>query len=284
MLSLRTSSVAALSVLAAVSAASAQLVRSGAGPTAGDIAAALAGFRADLGTLNPNQPGTFLTGRREINWDAVPDASSDPNFLAPNFFNGPASPRSRGVVFSTPGSGFFVSADDSNPTATPQDFASIDPSYANEFAAFSPQRLFTATDSTITDVAFFVPGTSQPATTRGFGAVFSDVDLAGSAYIEYYDVSNVLIHTAHAPAAGIGQATFSFVGASWDDPVVARVRIISGTAALGAGVLDRPDAAEFPTDLVVMDDFIYGEPVPAPGGAIVLAGVAGVAAARRRRA
>jgi len=37
---------------------------------------------------------------------------------------------------------------------------------------------------------------------------------------------------------------------------VGRVRITSGTTPLGTGVLDNPPG----TDLVVMDDFIYGEP------------------------
>ena len=51
--------------------------------------------------------GSFGGARREINWDGVPDASADPNSLPANFFN-VNSPR--GVVLSTPGTGFLVSA------------------------------------------------------------------------------------------------------------------------------------------------------------------------------
>ena len=51
------------------------------------IQATVDSFRAALGTLNPNVAGSFGSGRREINWDGVPDASSAPNLLPANFFN-----------------------------------------------------------------------------------------------------------------------------------------------------------------------------------------------------
>src|SRR5438067_1137312 len=125
---------------------SAQLVRSAAGPNAASITPARDQFRADLGggvVLDPPAfPGRFGGVRREINWDGVPDARSAPNNLPANFFN-VNSPR--GVVFSTPGTGFQVSA--TAASGTPIEFGNIDPSYGREFAAFSAQRLFTALDS-----------------------------------------------------------------------------------------------------------------------------------------
>ena len=51
--------------------------------------------------------GSFGGLRREINWDGVPETLSDPNPLPADFFN-INSPR--GAVFSTPGTGFLVSA------------------------------------------------------------------------------------------------------------------------------------------------------------------------------
>src|SRR4051812_46651063 len=84
----------------AASPASALTVFSAAGPTAASIQPSVDNFRASLGTLNANVAGSFGTGRREINWDGVPDAFAAPNLLPANFFN---SNSPRGVVFSTPG-------------------------------------------------------------------------------------------------------------------------------------------------------------------------------------
>src|SRR5919109_280831 len=92
----------------------APVVFEAAGAEPADIQAAVDDFRAFLGDLNPNVPGAFPDGRREINWDGVPDAFAAPNNLPANFFNF-NSPR--GVVFSTPGTGFQVSANAVNPTS-----------------------------------------------------------------------------------------------------------------------------------------------------------------------
>ena len=63
------------------------IVREASGATPASIQAAVDQFRADLGALNPNTRQTFSTGRREINWDGVPEGSSVPNSLLPDFFN-----------------------------------------------------------------------------------------------------------------------------------------------------------------------------------------------------
>src|SRR5207244_9083980 len=144
------------------------IVFSASGSDPASITPTVNAFRSALGTLNPNVPGSFGSGRREINWDGVPDAFSAPNNLPANFFN-VNSPR--GVIFSTPGTGFQVSANAVNPTATPVQFGNLDPNYPTFFEPFSQQRLFTALGSTITEVNFFVPATNTPALTRGFGAV-----------------------------------------------------------------------------------------------------------------
>src|SRR3954453_12084265 len=92
---------------------------------AGNIQGQVDAFRAALGDpLNPNVPGSFGSGRREINWDGVPDALSAPNNLPPNFFN-VNSPR--GAVFAGPGLGFRVSGNLT--VGAPPEFSEINPTY-----------------------------------------------------------------------------------------------------------------------------------------------------------
>jgi hypothetical protein len=169
-----------------------------------------------------------------------------------------------------------VSAREGNPTGTPTDFANLDPGYADTFAPFSPQRLFTPMGSNLTDVRFFISGSATPALTRGFGVVFSDVDTSASATLSFYDASDALLGTFVAPGI-LGNKSFSFVGVAFDSPIVARVRIRSGSVALGAPPTEG-------VDVVAIDDFIYAEPVPEPATwATMIAGLALLGALRLRR-
>ena len=267
--------VAALGAWVLAAAAQAQTVFSSAGANATAITPTVDAFRSTLGTLNPNTAGSFGSGRREINWDGVPDAFAAPNLLPANFFN-VNSPR--GVVFATPGSGFAVSANAG--VGTPQ-FGNIDPNYPTFFEPFSAQRLFTAIGSNIVDVSFFVPGGAQSALTRGFGVVFSDVDFANTTSLSFFNQSNALLGTYFATPSG-GNEGFSFLGVDFGAASVARVRITSGNQFLAPG--------NTALDNVAMDDFIYGEPtivavVPEPGTyALMLAGLGVLLALRRRQA
>jgi hypothetical protein len=242
--------------------ASAQLVRSASGLNAAGITPSVTDFRNDLGTLNPNNVGSVGSGRREINWDGVPDAFSAPNNLPPDFFN-VNSPR--GVVLATPGTGFQISA---NSGVAPVEFGNIDANYPTLFAPFSSQKLFTALGSNITDVRFFIPGTTTAAVTTGFGAVFTDVDGPGTTSLEFFNASNTSLGVFGVPFQE-GNETLSFLGVSFPSAVVARVRVTSGNQVLAAG--------NSAFDIAVMDDFIYGEPrlaaVPEPTGALAALGV-----------
>jgi hypothetical protein len=235
-----------LSSASMIQAAPVVFEASGAVPA--DIQVAVDDFRTFLGPLNPNVAGSFPSGRREINWDGVPDAFSAPNNLPANFFNA-NSPR--GAVFFTPGSGFQVSADDSNPTNTPVRFGNINPLFPALFSTFSPQRLFTALGSNVTETLFFVPGSTTGATVSGFGSVFTDVNRADSTKIEFFDVAGRLLFSRNVLPGTTRRGSLSFLGVGFDaGERVYMVRITSGNQA--PRVPSR--------DVVVMDDFLYGEP------------------------
>ena len=256
----------------------APIVTSVGGSNAASIQPSVDAFRTSLGTLNANVAGSLGSGRREINWDGVPDARSAPNNLPANFFN-VNSPR--GVVFSGPGIGFEVSA--TAASGTPIEFGDINPAYPTLFTTFSPQRLFTALGSTITDVLFFVPSSNTPALSQGFGAVFTDVDLANTTSLQFFDSNNASLGTFFVPPDIVADEGLSFLGVLFTEgSVISRVRITSGNAALGANQLESSN-----NDLVVMDDFIYGEPlaaVPEPESyALILAGLGIVGWVSRRR-
>jgi len=214
-----------------------------------DITAVVEDFRQALGTLNPFAPGEQNGGRREVNWDAVPAGNTNTFTFPGDFFNQNFAPRARGVVFSTDGSGLSVSNDD---------FSFINLAYGDEFNAFSPVRTFSAIGSNTSRVDFFVAGSTTPARSTGFGVVFSDVDQQGSASIKLIGANGESLGVYQAPACGGG---FSFVGAKFASPIVKAVEIKSGHGPLGADAADVSDRNHRPArDLVVMDDFIYGEP------------------------
>ena len=207
-----------------------------------DIKAGVDAYRTLLGAANGGTAGEQPAGRRDINWDGVPAAVTNTDAFPADFFRG------RGIVTSTTGVGFRV-ADDG--------FASVNAGYAGEFNAFSPAKTFASVGSAVMEVRFFVAGSTTPALVTGFGAVFADVGLSGKTTIEYYDAAGAKIATVAAPKQA-GGAGLSFAGVMYDTPVVARVRITSGEAPLGASVRDAARGGT--ADLVVLDDFLYGEP------------------------
>jgi hypothetical protein len=253
------------------------VITTAAGPSASDIQTNVNNFRTSiaLGGGNNGVGGFFTNGFRNINWDGVPDGVADPNLMPGNFFNA-NSPR--GLLLTTPGLGFLNSADSSNPTSSPIEFGTIDPSYPSVFKPFTAERLFIALGSTTTDGRFFVP--TSPGTAAsifGFGVVFNDVDIFGSTSLEFFDLNGVSLGQFFAPVQNDG---FSFLGVAFDQPV-GSVRVTSGNAALGAGVLDGGGI-----DVVAMDDFMYSEPqaiVPEPGAAaFVLLGLGALTIRRHR--
>ena len=257
------------------------VITSATGTTAASITPARDSFRTIIGggTVS-GANGSFGGVRREINWDGVPAGFSAPNNLPANFFNA-NSPR--GAVFSTPGTGFQVSGatTDGGPgQPAPLNFGNINPNYTNTFAPFSAQRLFTSLSSNVMTINFFLAGTNTPGTVSAFGAVFSDVDIANTTSIELFNSASMSLGVFFVPATA-GAATFSFLGISFPDSIIASVQITSGNAALAAGVNDGNGTG---IDIVAMDDFIYAEPIPEPATvAFVLVGLVPLLGVMRKR-
>ena len=230
------------------------------GPTAvAGIQAAVDAFRADLGNpLNGATVGSQPAGRREINWDAVPDADSSPGRFPGDFFNAVA-PRGSLFTNADPRATFQVSTDATNPDAAPVRFGNLNATYATAFGTFSAERLFTAVGSKSYDVTFVVPGTSTRATVSGFGAVFTDVDTAGSSKLEFFDSAGAKIFEKDVLATA-GDAGLSFLGVKFAGEPVARVRVTAGDTPLLAAASPN-DVTEGGTgDVAVVDDFLFGEP------------------------
>lgn len=241
-----------LSALAIASTAEAVCVNPTLFTDSGADAAAIAGtvnqFSDALGPPNPFEPGSVGTGRRSINWDAAPDGVSAPNDFAGDFFNADFSPRARGIEFTSPGDGFQLSATQASGVGI--EFDNINQSYSDEFTVFSAERLFTAIDSTIVNARFFVAGENTPAISSGFGAVFTDVDINGSTSLEFFNEVGDSFATFDVPSNPSG---LSFVGVTYDAPCISQVKITSGNTPVG---VDESNGL----DIVVMDDFIFGEP------------------------
>jgi len=219
--------------------------------------------------------GDFGGLRREISWDGVPDSLADPALLPGNFFN-TNSPR--GVVMSTPGAGFRVSANTGNSSGTPTLFG-----FPADLQTFSSQRLFAAVGSNVTEIEFYVPGTTTPATTNAFAAVFVDTEDNSSTIftqMEFFDANNALLFSRHVGAAG--NQGLSFLGGVADaGEQIARVRITTPLNFVTlAGGRDNEDI-----DFVVMDDFLYGTPTAVPEPSFCISGAIGLGGLllRRRR-
>jgi len=249
-------------VYSPIQALAVPVVFSDSGADVASITDTVNAYRAALGNPNNgNVAAQFPSGRREINWDGggPPVIDGTPPVTPFTVFQ-----QTRGATFTTPGTGLTQAA----ATGGLLSLNLINPTYADLFAPFSPNRLFAPIGSNITDGFFTIPGSggTVPAVVRGFGAVFSDVDLLGETTIEYFDVNGVSLGVFDVPAA-TGNQTFSFLGiiAGPGDALIRSIRIVTGTSALG------PNESAT-VDLVVMDDFLYAEPqgVPLPGSLVLL--------------
>ena len=155
--------------------------------------------------------------------------------------------------------------------------------FEDDFVPFSPERMFTPVGGNTFNVNFFDPADqTTPALSRGLGVVFNDVELSDTTSMTLYDaVGNVL--ASEFVLAG-ENGSLSFLGFIFDEAVISYASITVGDA-----IFDGEDfLGGF--DSVVMDDFIFGEPVPAPAVplpasfAFLLAGLGALGLGRMRKA
>ena len=212
----------------------------------GDIRAKVDEFRNSLGPSNGTTAGEQAGGRREINWDgAAANPFNNRNDFPADFFNINVK---AGAIYTTSGTGFR------NDSLL---FSEVNPTYAAEFSAFSPTKIFAPVGSNQLDQLFQVAGQPTPAVVRGFGIVFNDVDVADRTTIQLFAKDGTSLGTFTSPVRS-DAAGLTFVGVSFTDAIIARVRITLGTGAMGPTVNDV--SAGGTIDIVALDNVIYGEP------------------------
>jgi len=236
---------------------------------------------------------------RRIGWDGVRLDGTDANPATRIIDHGKTVEipvdrfRAAGAIFADP---YSVSGDG---------FASVNPGTAGQFPAFSPNNTFVMFDQTngqfndrFIEQSFVLAGTDTLAGTRGFGAIFVDVERLGSSSIEYFGRGpkgeEVILGKFDVPIGQSGQP--QFLGVLFDAPFITNVALTVGTNALFS--FNGTTVASFGAenlarriDLAVTDDFVFANPqavqaVPEPETyAMLIAGLLAVASRviKRRR-
>jgi hypothetical protein len=251
--------------------------------TNGSANAALSAFEAAIGGANNGaNPPPKTGGFRTINWDGVKLDGTDfggiTTVISNNNVVGIPINRfqERGVLFEEI---YAVSGPTSS--SNQSTFVAVNPNVSNLFRAFSPSNTFAMFNDNTIGLRFVLPGahTSRPvpAATRGFGAIFRNVQIANSTSIEYFNGVRSL-GKSFVQAGAQGQA--EFLGVLFSSPVVTSVQIICGTDAIftfngstfAGSTTDDPNNGH---NLVATDDFAYAEPTTATNAQPALAPTAG---------
>lgn len=215
----------------------------------GNISGKVDEFRQLLGATLNTTPGA-VGGRREINWEGVPDSLLS-KALPKDFFNPvgtePAlAARQRGLVYESAGS-FMVSN---------TSFTEINSQAAGQFSAFSGSKTFANVTNNLWDLSPEVPGKAEAATVKGFGIVFSDVDITNSTFMEFFNEGRSL-GKFYVPARN-SSSSHSFLGVYFKKERITSIKV-GHDGVIGNGEKDISQSGAH--DLVVLDDFLYDEPV-----------------------
>ncbi|HSV15097.1 MAG TPA: hypothetical protein VLI90_12635 [Tepidisphaeraceae bacterium] len=224
--------------------------------------ASIAAFQSAIGGVdNANVAAEQSNGSRRINWDGVKldgtDFNGQTQTIVPNKVVGIPVNRfqTRGALF---GEVYAVSGDG---------FASVNPGVAGQINPFSPKNTFGHFNDIDIDTSFIKPSTATTSPvqqgTRGFGAIFLDVEQSNSSYIEYFHNNDSLGKFFVQPGAS-GQP--EFLGVLFNSPVVTKVEVHPGSSPLfffhnGHVSAGQADISKGGTeDMAAVDDFLYAEP------------------------
>jgi hypothetical protein len=214
----------------------------------GDITSDVNAFKSSLGNLNTT---TGVTGgRREINWDAVPDSFALNN-MPVNFFNPTGANANitlqRGFEYDVAGS-FRVSKNG---------FAELKTEAIADVQPFSGAKTFANTSTPEWPVGFKVAGQNTDAAVSAFGVVFIGVNLENTTYIEPFSGDVSLGKFYAKPYNAISR--HSFAGVRFANSIITSVKIVHGNGIISSNEKDISNGGT--KDLVVLDDIIYSEPV-----------------------
>jgi hypothetical protein len=254
--------------------------------TGSGTATSLASFESAIGGSKNTTAAPQSGGFRTITWDGVKtngtDMAAGPNsttVITPNTVGIPLDRfQGSGVYF---GAVYAVSGADANGNT----FTQTNPSVAGLFPPFSSPNTFAMFNDNGIDFKFVAPSATNTditnASSRGFGAVFVNVELPNTTSVQYFN-GNTLLATVFAPVGGPGQPVF--VGDLFPSAIVTRVVLTLGTDAIFKfdGTTVTPGATDdgVNTNLVVTDDWAFAEPVATPNGLPIVTGAAGTALAK----
>ncbi len=260
-----------------VTAGTPQIITGGGTGQSTTAAAALTAFETAIGGIKNTAAAPQNGGFRTINWDGVKVDGTD-NVAGPNSTTIITAGHTVGIPLNRfQGQGVFFGA---IYAVSNDGFTDVNPNVAGLFPAFSAPNTFAMFNDNGIDFKFVSP--SGPgsalvsAQSRGFGAIFLNVQQANTTSIQYFHGSQ-LLQTVFAPANATNGAAV-FVGALFNNPIVTNVLL-----TLGQGVIFKFDGTTVTpggmntatNNLVVTDDWAYAEPVPSPNGFPIVSGSAG---------
>ena len=134
-------------------------------------------------------------------------------------------------------------------------FAEVDPELPSQFNSYSGTKLFANISANDWEIEFEVPGQAVDASVKGFGAVFTDVDLPNSTSLEFFNNDRSL-GKFFVPEMKAG-SSHSFLGVYFEMDYITKV-VVSHTGRIADGIKDISLGGT--VDLVALYDFLYDEP------------------------